>query len=190
MKDYLKWKNIDKRHLITAGPFSLNEIEREAPDGKRGIFVTLDSKDWVVVIPVKRRRDGELVFIMVDQYRHGSGTVTREFPAGLVEKNETFLEAAKRELREETGCIGKLSEISTYSPNPAFMSNRQAFFLAEELEEEGELILDEDERIERVEVPVEEIIKNMGSSPYDNGGMLASLAFYLRLCEKRPELRR
>ena len=70
---------------------------------------------------------------MVDQYRHGSGSVTREFPAGLTDEGEDEESAAKRELLEETGMIGDLLEIASFNPNPAFMTNRQSFFLGTNL---------------------------------------------------------
>ena len=41
--------------------------------------------------------------IVERQYRHGAGKVTLVLPAGLIEENETPLEAGQRELLEETG---------------------------------------------------------------------------------------
>ena len=45
--------------------------------------------------------DGEVV--MVRQYRHAAGESLLELPAGRLEPNEDLLDAARRELEEETG---------------------------------------------------------------------------------------
>ena len=61
--------------------------------------VALEAPDWVNVIAVTR--DG--LVILVRQFRFGTGEVSTEIPAGMVDAGETPLEAAQRELMEETG---------------------------------------------------------------------------------------
>ena len=55
-------------------------------------------------------RDGHVPF--VSQFRPATGRKTLELPAGLVDKGETIERAAVRELREETGYIGSVVDIS------------------------------------------------------------------------------
>jgi len=57
--------------------------------------------DSVVIIP---RISGQPPsFVMVEQFRIGSGKFSIEFPAGGIDPNESALQAATRELYEETG---------------------------------------------------------------------------------------
>ena len=73
----------------------------------------MESPEWITVIPWYRNEEGKAMFVMEQQFRHGSATVTREFPAGLVEKGEDPKVAAARELLEETGSKAeKLEEIA------------------------------------------------------------------------------
>ncbi|MEZ4518692.1 MAG: NUDIX hydrolase [Chloroflexota bacterium] len=68
--------------------------------GKEHSFYILEAPDWVNVIPLTP--DEQVV--MVRQYRHGTGTVTLESPAGMADHDgEALAVAAARELREETG---------------------------------------------------------------------------------------
>ncbi len=185
----LLWNTGEKRRVFTSPILSVDLSERS--HGKRkGEFVTLSLPDWVSIIPWTRDERGVPVFLMERQYRHGSESVTIEFPAGLTEEGESPLEAARRELREETGMEAELTELASFNPNPAFMTNRQTFFLATGLRRTGEQELDENEEIELLYLPVEDVIREMGKGEYSNGIMLSALFAFMREAEKRPELRR
>ncbi len=153
---------------------------RTAVDGRSGEFCLLTAPDWVNVIPVIRGADGEH-FLMVRQYRHGAGMVTTEFPAGLVEQGEPPLEAAARELREETGRqAGKMTLLGRVSPNPAFMSNWCYTYLAEGLSPAAAGDLDHLEVLEPLEVPAAELEERLGSGEYINSLVLVALLLYAR----------
>jgi 8-oxo-dGTP pyrophosphatase MutT (NUDIX family) len=84
---------------------------------------------WVNVVAITA--DDEI--LMVRQYRHGSGTVHFEIPAGTTDATDTDLESAcRRELLEETGYGGgRWSSLMTLSANPALQNNLTYTFLAE-----------------------------------------------------------
>lgn len=69
--------------------------------------------DAVVIIPLLRHTDGSgrVDTLLVEKYRPPVQQMTVEFPAGLIDKDETVEHAAMRELREETGYIGEACKI-------------------------------------------------------------------------------
>ena len=96
----------------------------------------------VCVIPILD--DGTV--LMERQYRYAHGRVFYEIPAGKLDSpDENPLDAAKRELREETGAVAErftfLGELDT---SPALISEKIYMYLAEGLTF-GERELDDDE---------------------------------------------
>lgn len=83
-------------------------------------FTSIDTNDWVVIIPTLE--SGE--FVLVEQFRPVVESVTVEFPGGGINIDESPYDAAIRELEEETSLIpGEIRQIGILRPNPAIMSN-------------------------------------------------------------------
>ena len=99
------------------------------PSGERVLKrLVLESVDWINIVAL----DTEGRSIMVDQYRFGISARTLETPGGMVDPGETPLEAAKRELLEETGYGGGTwRSLGAVEPNPAIHPHLCHHFLAE-----------------------------------------------------------
>jgi ADP-ribose pyrophosphatase len=144
---------------------------RSPRHGRTHDFFVLDMPDWVQVIP--RTRDG--MYVLVEQFRPGSGTVTLEFPAGLVDEGEGPVEAAARELEEETGYGGGEGRVvRAYPPNPALQNNRLHVVLIRDCEPTGERDQDPGEAIRVVLATEAELESYIDSGRFDTAfGMLA-----------------
>jgi len=188
----LKWTTGPKKSLLKTVVFDVTSRRNSCCDGQRsaeGDYIVLDAPDWVIVIPEKTDKAlGKKSFYMVKQWRHGSESLSVEFPGGVIDKGEEAEAAARRELLEETGCrAGKLTKLGQVNPNPALFSNRVHIFLAQELECSQEQKLDSDEFVKVLEVPVEEIIQDMGTDQFPHALMSTAMMFYLkkiRHCEQ------
>ena len=109
----------------------------------------------VGVVPLTK--DGNV--IMVKQFRYAHNRVFLEIPAGkLDKKDESPLEAAKRELQEETGAVAaNYVELGALDTTPALINEKIHLYLAEDLEI-GERHPDPDEFIEVEEIPLTTLI--------------------------------
>lgn len=70
-------------------------------------------------------------FLLVSQFRPPIGKTIWQFPAGLVEKGDSLVGAASRELGEETGYkTDKLVKLGLIYPDPGIISGPGYFFLS------------------------------------------------------------
>ena len=114
-------------------------------------------KPWVNVVALTPAHE----IVLIKQYRHGLGKVIWEIPAGMAhETNETLLDAAKRELLEETGYASeKFIEIGRVSADPASYTNLTYSFLALNVEKISDQNLDDTEEIDVFLLPFKEAIQ-------------------------------
>ena len=112
----------------------------------------------VCVIPVLR--DGRAV--VERQYRYPVGRVLTEIPAGKLDsKQEDHESAARRELREETGCVAdELVDLGVFYPAPAYSDEAIRMFLARGLHM-GAQDLDPDEFLNVEYVPLEDLVRQV-----------------------------
>lgn len=102
--------------------------------GHRLVRETVQHPGAVVVLPVLD--DGRLV--MVRQYRHAVGRSLLELPAGTLDRRESALACAKRELAEETGWMARRwRRLASFYAAPGCLSERMTLFLAEGLRHVG-----------------------------------------------------
>jgi ADP-ribose pyrophosphatase len=108
-----------------------------------------------------------------------------EVPAGKMEAGEDRLEAAKRELLEETGYAArKWKELVRYFASPGFLGEWMQVFLAEGLVP-GEATPEEDESFELQRVPLSEMLRLIDKGEIRDGKTIISVLFYARSIGKR-----
>ncbi|MDP8982958.1 MAG: NUDIX hydrolase [Acidobacteriota bacterium] len=137
-------KLISSRKKYQNSLFSVTEDHAVDPSGfeiKRAIVQHNGSAVMMAVDDRKR-------VLLVKQYRLPARAYLWELPAGKLDKGETPLQAAKRELIEETGYRAKKwKKLISFWPSPGYVAEKMTIFLATDLTA-GEATPMEDERIE------------------------------------------
>lgn len=162
-------------------------VRKDSVRTEKGIniedFYVLEYPTWINVIAITT--DGQ--FIIEEQYRHGIQQNVFELCAGMCEKGEAPLDAAKRELLEETGFGGgKWSFIGKFAPNPNSMTNWCYSFLAEGVFKQQAPHQEPTENITVLQVKEKELLKLMQCGKIAEGIMLAPLWHYFYNQASKP----
>lgn len=146
------------------------------PNGRRSKREIVEHRGAVAVVALI---DG--CVLLERQYRHTSGKVMWEIPAGTLEEGESAAEAAVRELQEETGyAIGKLVELAHFYVAVGYSTEVIWLFMADGPEKKT-AHQDDDEHIEAVLVPLRDAIEMVLSNSIEDAKTIIGLL----LAEKR-----
>ena len=137
--------------------FTITHDTAELENGKTAPRDVLHHNGGVCVIPVTENNE----IFLVKQFRYPFQTVTREVPAGKLEKGEDHAECGRRELLEETGCTcSEYIYLGEMLPTPAYNSEITYMYLAKGLTFTSQS-LDPDEFLDVVKMPLAEAVERV-----------------------------
>ncbi|MDQ3099642.1 MAG: NUDIX hydrolase [bacterium] len=174
-----KWKTLSSTLAFDHRWFKVRQDTVELPNGKilDDFFVYLQG-DVALVVPVTQNNE----FIMVRQYKHASGEILIEFPAGMIDAGENPDQAAQRELEEETGySSNKISLLGILKNSPTKTVEDLHVYLAESVINDKEIHLDPNEEIEVLVIPYAKMLEMIYAGEIKVTGTIT--AFFLA-CKK------
>lgn len=159
--DLKPWKVLKKEDVSPSKWFPVERHEVELPNGNIVDDYYLSSMgDFVMIVPVSKSKE----IFFVKQYKHGVGEIVIELPAGFIKPEQSMEGAAVAELEEETGIkvettdlikLGKLSNL------PTKLLNYSNSFLVKDVEVNSVQNFDENEEIEVLKIPAEEVLEQI-----------------------------
>ena len=167
-KDPLEWEEISCEHIVKDEWIDIRRLAYRFPDGSTfEPFYSYSRRDYVVIVAM----DTEGSYLCVRQFRQGIREVTTEFPAGGIERNdgkeyghsqdvssEDALEAAKRELLEETGYESdEWRHLLTVPSNATIADNYAYLFEAKNCRKVSGQSLDDTEFLNVLKIPKQEL---------------------------------
>lgn len=174
-----KWKILSSEYLIKRPWLTARRDCVQLPNGVvHDEYYVLEYPTWINVIAITA--DGH--YVMVEQYRHGLQDVFTELVAGVAEDGEQPVEAARRELLEETGYgNGEWHQFSVLSQNPSATTNLSYTFIATGVEKIAGQNLDETEDIAVRLMTEQEVLDLLMSDSIKQSLMAAPLWKYFAL---------
>ena len=135
--------------------FKIQELELEFSNGERRTYQRMNPRGLgaVIIVPMK----DENTVLLAREYAAGLHQYETGLPKGRLEKGESVLEAAQREMKEEIGFgAHRLEELTTLSLAPGYMTHITHIVLARDLYPE-KLEGDEPEELEVVPWPIADL---------------------------------
>jgi len=137
-------KIVSSKEVYACSLFRVTEDEAVDKVGWRIRRSVIRHNGSAVMMPV----DAKNRVLLVRQYRLPADQFLWELPAGKIDEGETALQAAKRELVEETGLRAKKwKKLALFYPSPGYVEETMTIYLATDLTQGAAQPMD-DERIE------------------------------------------
>lgn len=181
----IKWEEVNTEHAIRDKWIDFRKSSYRFPNGKvYEPFYSYSRKDYVVVVA----EDAQGGFLCVKQFRQGIRKVTTEFPAGGIERSdgkeyggngelsgEDALEAAKRELLEETGYASdEWTHLLTVPSNATIADNYAFLFAVKNCRKVCDPTPDETEFLKVVKYTAEEIEEMIANGEFQQAMHIAA----------------
>jgi 8-oxo-dGTP pyrophosphatase MutT (NUDIX family) len=150
------WQVIETRLVVERRWIEVHEQRVRLGNGHEiPEFHKVVMPSWAAVLCVTAEDE----VVLVRQYRHGIGEESVELPAGVIEPEESPLEAARRELLEETGYVAEAwYPIVSVATEPSRHTVRAHFFCARGARAAKARAPEPSEDIELVTIPRAELL--------------------------------
>ena len=176
----MEFRKIAEELIYQGRVFDLVRARFSVSEGREHQYDLVRHAGAVVIVPLDSH--GRIWFVR--QFRIGAEQTLLELPAGLLEKGEAIEACATREVQEEIGFApGALEPLGSFYMVPGHSTEKMHAFLATGLYESS-LPGDDDEHIERVALPVNEVFRMIRAGEIQDGKTLAALFLALPQLER------
>lgn len=147
------WKILRSKYVLKNEVLRVRNDECRMADGRIAKnYYVIEKPDYCIIAAfttASQDKTKSKKLIMVEQYRHPINRVDIEFPAGFVRKNESPVEAVKRELLEETGySVKSVKKLGEFYASPGVLTNKAHIFTACDARKTSKQNLDPHEQIQ------------------------------------------
>jgi ADP-ribose pyrophosphatase len=172
----MSYKLIEKQVIYTGKKIRLELHHLEDDDEKRLQREVCVHPGAVVILPFL----DEKTILLIRNRRYAISQILLELPAGTLEKGESPMNCAGRELQEETGYLaGRIKPLGNFFTSPGILSEKMYAFAAYDLKK-TQAALEEGEEIEVMPMSFVDSIRMIRDGEIPDGKSIAALLMYER----------
>lgn len=165
------WKKLSSKIVYKNQWFAVREDEVEKPGNRKGIYGVLETPSSVFIVALNEYNEVYLTGL----FRYPTGKYGLELPAGGSD-NQDLLEAAKRELLEETGLkAAKWEKVGQFTPWNGISNEVSHVFIAKDLEQTASQIDPSEGILEIRQVAFEKVFDLIKSGEISDGQTISAL---------------
>ena len=171
-----KWKLVKTKPVFESKWIKIEKRNYKLPTGKiKENYYHLKRPDYVLIIAI----DDKERIVVLRQYRRGVDDFVYEIPAGWIDEGETPLQAAIRELREETGLSGEGKTKSTLYAQPAFSSMKAHVVILKIGSGSAQVTnTEQDEHVSFNIIPIAKVRRMIKEGKIKDMGFLSAISVY------------
>jgi ADP-ribose pyrophosphatase len=172
----MAYRAVEKQVLYSGRKIGLEIHHLENDEGGRTQREVVTHPGAVVILPFL----DDKTILLIRQRRYAIGQILMELPAGTLEKGESPMNCAGRELQEETGFLAsRLKPIVNFFASPGIMTEKMYAFAAFDLRK-TKTKLEEGEEIEVVATDFAGAVEMIRTGEIQDGKTIATLLTYDR----------
>lgn len=170
----MSYKLIEKQVVYSGQKIRLELHHLEDDDGRRLQREVCVHPGAVVVLPFL----DEKTILLIKNRRYAISQILMELPAGTLEKGESAMNCAGRELQEETGHLaGRIRPLGNFFTSPGILSEKMYAFAAYDLKK-THTALEDGEEIEVSQVNFADAITMIRDGQIQDGKSIATILMY------------
>lgn len=175
-------KIIGKEILGKGSIFELTRLNVELDSGKKIDWdvVLLPEREGVSIIAL----DNQDNIYLVEEYMAAVDKKMLSIPKGMVEIGEKQIDAAKRELKEETGTEGRLEEFRELKIWPGYTNAKNTLFIARNVVEVGRVKIEDEEHLETVKMPLKQAVEMVMQGKVEDYRTIAAILLAEKINKK------